>query len=93
MPSRRRRAKKDLAEKLADLRQKLMSGLTSQFEREMRRGARRIEDTVAPFARFVRAEWDKISSHRDALVAYEAHVTGLQVEIKRLSSGESPTSA
>lgn len=81
LPSRRRRAKQELADKLANLRQQLMSGLRQQFDREMRRGTQRIEDTIAPFDRFVRAESDKISSRRDILVELEAHVVGLRRQL------------
>ena len=87
LPSRRRRAKQELEEKLNELRRKLMSGLTEQFEREMQRGTRRIEDTVAPFARFVRAEQDKIGTQHEKLVELEAHITGLQAHL-RLESAE-----
>lgn len=87
LPSRRRKAKGELEEKLNDLRRRLMSGLTEQFDREMQRGARRIEDTVAPFARFVRAEQDKIGTQHEKLVELEAHITGLQAHL-RLESAE-----
>lgn len=88
LPARRRRAKEELAGKLADLRQKLVTGLTDQFEREMRRSTRRIEDTIAPFARFVRAEQDKITEQRDELVELEAHIVGLQAQLKRVPQAE-----
>ncbi len=82
LPNRRRKAKQQLAEKLADLRTRLVNGLSEQFNREMRRGAQRVEDTVSPFARFVRAEKDKISQQQEALVELEAHLTGLQAQLK-----------
>jgi hypothetical protein len=87
LPSRRRKAKQELEDKLNDLRHKLMSGLREQFNREMQRGARRIEDTVAPLARFVRAEQDKIGTQHEKLVELEAHITGLQAHL-RLESME-----
>ncbi|NJN54096.1 MAG: dynamin [Anaerolineae bacterium] len=82
LPSRRRKAKKELEVKLEELRQRLISNLTEQFDREMRRGAQRIEDTVAPFARFVRAENDKLTGQQAHLIELEAHITGLQVQLK-----------
>lgn len=84
LPNRRRKAKQQLAEKLSELRQKLVSGLTEQFNREMRRGAQRVEDTVSPFARFVRAEKDKITKQQGELAELEAHLIGLQAQLKRL---------
>ena len=82
LPARRRRAKQELAEKLSELRMKLVRGLTEQFEREMRRSAQRVEDTVAPFARFVRAEQEKLVAERDELSELEAHILGLQRQLE-----------
>lgn len=87
LPARRRQANQQLEAKLADLRQRLVTGLTEQFNREMRRGAQRIEDTVAPFARFVRAEKDKIEQQRAILVELEAHIEGLRGELRPEQTG------
>ncbi|MDT8304630.1 MAG: dynamin family protein [Anaerolineae bacterium] len=81
LPARRRRAKEELAAKLADLRERLMSSLTKQFDREMRRSTQRVEDTVAPFSRFVRGEKEKLESQYDTLVELEAHLQGLTRQI------------
>jgi hypothetical protein len=86
LPSRRRRANRELESKLAALRQKLVSNLTDQFEREMRRGAQRIEDTVAPFDRFVRSENSKLQKQHDALVELEAHISGLRYQLQESSA-------
>ncbi len=81
LPARKRRAKRELEEKLAELRQKLVSSLTEQFDREMRRSAQRIQDTIAPFDRFVRAETDKISRQRSGIEEVEAHIMGLKSQL------------
>lgn len=81
LPARRRKAKQELKEKLADLRGRLVSALTEQFEREMRRSTQRVEDAIAPFSRFVRAETDKIEAQRQGLVELEAHILGLQRQV------------
>ncbi len=86
LPSRKRRAKQQLAENLAELREKLMSGLRVQFEREMERSSRRVEDTVAPFSRFVRAEHEKIEGQRDKFVELEAHIVGLKSQTQALAA-------
>lgn len=82
LPARRRRARADLHEKLDDLRRRLMHNLTEQFDREMRRSSQRIEDVIAPFGRFVRAEQDKISARHDSMVELEAHIIGLLAQLK-----------
>jgi hypothetical protein len=63
-----------------------VSNLTDQFEREMRRGAQRIEDTVAPFDRFVRSENSKLQKQHDALVELEAHISGLRYQLQESSA-------
>jgi hypothetical protein len=56
IPARRRKAKSTLQEKLSDLRQRLTASLTSEFARAQELSAQRLQDLVAPYARFVRAE-------------------------------------
>lgn len=82
LPNRRRKAKAELGQKMADLRQKLVTELTGQFEREMRRSAQRVEDTIAPFARFVRAENNKLSEQYERLNELEAHINGLRAQLQ-----------
>ena len=82
LPARKRKAKQELENKLAELRHKLITSLTDQFDREMRRSAQRIEDTIAPFTRFVKAENDKIGSRRDQMEELDAHITGLKAQVQ-----------
>ena len=60
LPNRRRRAKADLREKIASLRERIMTGLTRQFEREAKRSVARIDETIAPYSRFVRSETERL---------------------------------
>ncbi len=76
-PSRRKKAKQSLAERLEELRTELMTNLRDQFSREMRRSNQRLDDTVAPFSRFVRAERTKLESQRNQLLVLEEHLLGL----------------
>ena len=78
IPARKRKAKKEYAEKLADLRSTLVDSLTTQFEREMRRSTQRLEETIAPFTRFVRAEEEKLLEQREVLQGIESQIAGLQ---------------
>ncbi|MDX1414048.1 MAG: dynamin family protein [Candidatus Promineifilaceae bacterium] len=78
LPARKRKAKQEFAEKLEDLRTRLVDSLTKQFEREMRRSTGRIEDTIAPFTRFIRAEEEKLALQQDQLQELEGQIGGLQ---------------
>ncbi len=82
LPARKRKAKKEFSEKLTELRETLVDSLTAQFEAEIVRSTRRIEETIAPFTRFVRAEEAKLSSQRDSLVELEGQITGLQAILR-----------
>jgi TolA-binding protein len=59
-----------------------MSGLTDQFQREMRRGAQRIESTIAPFARFVKAEREKIGALQDQLTQLDQEITAIKGQLE-----------
>ncbi len=70
LPARKRKAKQEFSTKLGELRETLVGSLRQQFDREMRRSTQRIEDTIAPFDRFVRAERDRLTTQRDQLMAW-----------------------
>jgi small GTP-binding protein len=72
IPARRRRAKATLQEKLADLRARLAATLSAQFERAQEQSAHQLDDTVAPYARFVHAEQRRWTDMRQDLAALGA---------------------
>ncbi len=78
LPARKRKSKAQFTTKLTDLRTRLVGNLEQQFEREMRRGAQRIEDTIAPFDRFVRAERERLGQQQTTLQELEAEVADLR---------------
>jgi len=84
LPARKRKAKAEFSEKLTDLRTRLVGNLEQQFEREMRRSTQRIEDTIAPFDRFVRAERDRLSGQQETMQSLSATVSHL---IRQLEPG------
>jgi len=88
LPNRRQKAKKELARKLTELRQKLMAGLNEQFDREMRRSLQRIDGAVAPYSRFVRAEEDAIGARKEQFKALENRIAGLQAHINDLKQAD-----
>ena len=69
LPHRRRRAKADLKRKIATLRRELMTALSAHFEREAEGGSRRLEETIAPYTRFVRSESERLADERGRLAA------------------------
>jgi len=61
IPAKRRRAKRDLSNKLEEVRQRLMETMSEEFERELGRSVQRLREAIAPYTRFVRAEQQKLT--------------------------------
>ena len=91
LPARKRKSKAEFTAKLEDLRTRLVGNLEQQFAREMRRSAQRVEDTVAPFDRFVRAERDRLTAALGPLEAMRLE-PGDRVAAPAAAETISPTS-
>jgi hypothetical protein len=72
IPTKRRRAKKDLHDKLEDLRERLMKAMGGEFERELAHSLQRLREAIAPYTRFVRAEKQKLTRIEGELVEISA---------------------
>jgi small GTP-binding protein len=84
IPARRRRAKRDLREKITALRESLMMALRAQFDGELARSGRRIREAIAPYARFVRAEGDRLRQTGDTFRAVGRDIEAIKVRIDDL---------
>ena len=87
LPAKKRKAKTDLNEKVADVRRQLMTTLRQQFETETKASVARIEDAVTPYTRFVRAERTRLDEARTALAAAEGKLAALKSRVDSLSAG------
>jgi small GTP-binding protein len=81
IPARRRKAKATLQEKVTGLRVRLTSALRTEFERAQEQSAHRLNDAVAPYARFVRAEERRWTDARATLDAVGARAGALLAEL------------
>ncbi len=59
------------------MREQLMGALTGQFDREVERGAQKVQEAVGPYTRFVRGERDRLTSTREDL-------RRIRIELERL---------
>jgi small GTP-binding protein len=84
IPNRRHDAKKDLREKIATMRDQLMTSLTAQFDREVEGSLRRIDESIGPYTRFVRAERDRLSTAREELGAASQGLARLRTRVEAL---------
>ena len=84
IPARKRAAKKELADKISHLREQLMTALGSQFKEELSRSVERINEAVAPYTRFVRAERTKLDETKANLTKAQQTQSQLRAEIDAL---------
>ncbi|RPJ86209.1 MAG: GTP-binding protein [Acidobacteria bacterium] len=84
IPNKRRTAKKDLSEKVASVRRKLMKALTDQFDRETRRSVERIGDAMSPYTGFVKGETARYQTARQDLDRLAADLVQVKSRIEAL---------
>jgi small GTP-binding protein len=87
IPARRKRAKATLDEKVADLRVRLKSALKTEFDRAREQSGHRLNDAVAPYARFVQAEERRWSDAKQSLGALRERTAASLAEL----AGEKPS--
>ena len=86
IPARRKRAKATLEEKLAALRARLTAALQAEFARAREQSQLRLDDAVAPYARFVRAEEGRWREAQQMLAALSARIANLLVQLDAVKS-------
>ncbi|MBM3143371.1 MAG: GTP-binding protein [Chloroflexi bacterium] len=82
IPARRRAAKKEMREKISAMRTQLTKALRVHFEREIERSLQHINNTIAPYTRFVRAERDKDETSQAELREIHTSLSRLQTQIQ-----------
>lgn len=85
IPARRQTAKKEMVKRVAALRVQLTASLTNQFQKELNRSLQRINDAIAPYTRFVRAEQEKLQEIEAELALARQRQGRLRAEIEDLT--------
>jgi small GTP-binding protein len=84
IPARRRQAKTEMREKIAALRERLMSSLREHFEHEIERSLHHIDDAIAPYTRFVRSEQKKLEEVQGVLEQARTGLERVKVQVEDL---------
>lgn len=82
IPARRKQAKAEMRTKIANLRTQLISSLQKQFSREIERSLQNIQEAIAPYTRFVRAERGKLTSMQNKLEEIGRNIENLKTTIQ-----------
>ncbi len=84
LPARRRIAKKDMHDKITDMREKLSRALRTQFRREIEESAGHIHDAISPYSRFVRGEGDNLEIAEGELEQFRVALGKVRGEVEGL---------
>jgi hypothetical protein len=84
IPARRRQARREMHAKVAALREQLTGSLRGHFNQELERSARRINEAIAPYSRFVRAEREKLDEFQSILSAVQGNIARLKIAVESL---------
>ena len=82
IPARRRMAKKELHEKVSELREQLLGTLHNQFLKEIGKSIQKINDAIAPYTRFVRAEQAKLLETQSEINRIRSEFERIKIEIE-----------
>lgn len=83
IPAKRKKVKSEFRAKISDLRSKLNDGLSRQIHNEINSSSDRMNQTIAPYRRFVTVQRDQLSEAQAELVTTENAMLRLKAEIER----------
>ena len=78
IPFKRKQAKDNFMQKMQDLRTKLLTTLTEQFNREREIVIARLKDGVAPYTRYVNSELERIDFAESTLAELQQSLSSLR---------------
>ncbi len=82
IPARRKHAKEDFNAKMQELRTKLHTAMQEQFKKELNNALTRVQDSIAPYTRFVRAEQKKTEAMQEQVLQLNNALVALKSEIE-----------
>ena len=82
IPARRKRAKEDFNTKMQELRTRLHAAMQEQFKKELNNAITRVQDAIAPYTRFVRAEQKKTQAMQEQVLQLDNALVTLKNEIE-----------
>lgn len=82
LPYRKRKAQEEFRKRTQELRDKLSSAMTSQFNAELTRSVERIREAIAPYTRFVRLEQERVSNADKQLTEVARTLSTLRGQIE-----------
>lgn len=82
LPYRKRKAQEEFRERTQELRDKLVSAMTAQFNTELTRSIDRIHEAIAPYTRFVRMEQEHMTAADAGLSEIAQKLDSLRAQVE-----------
>ena len=89
LPARRKRARAELSEKVAALRERLVVALRAEFRQSQQRSDEQLQGAIAPYSRFVRAEQARWTEARDVFAETGDRLRAVMLRIHSAEQGRS----
>jgi small GTP-binding protein len=83
LPVKRQKAKDEMRRKMAEVRLRLTEALRNQLTQEIQGSVNRIREGIAPYARFIRSEGDKLKAIDQELREIAVSLASLREKIDR----------
>ncbi len=90
LPYRRQKVKAQLRARIGDLRRRLDTAISHQFDSELKGSVQRIREAVAPYTRFVRVEREKLETLAADLQRAEGDWQALRRSVEELAANHTP---
>jgi hypothetical protein len=84
LPYRKRKAQEEFRGRTQELRQKLVTAMTEQFNAELNHSVERVREAIAPYTRFVRLEQGRVSEADAKLEEIGARMAQLRGQIEAI---------
>jgi len=84
LPAYRKREQAQLGSRLAELRQRLTAALRATVEREIDTSQKRAAEAMAPYARFVRSEAERLRAQQDELASLRKGTETLRARVESM---------
>jgi small GTP-binding protein len=88
IPARRKRAKQDFDVKMQELRTRLHEAMSEQFRKELNNSTNRVQDAIAPYTRFVRAEQEKTEALQERIAHLRNELLTLRNAIENIPANK-----
>jgi len=84
IPYKRKQAKERFTEKMETLQDKLLRALETQFSHEAETAVTRVKEGVAPYARFVRGEGERVEEVQSQLESLHKRVSAFKARVQAM---------